>query len=199
MNSLWDIRIFLGLVPKESHCICKYICNHFICTHPLFILFSYLYPSYILQFSSYSFYACFLPTFIVHFLAVPNFCLCFILVIFYGTNFVEILLSNIPWMDQAIQIPTALLRNRKKPDVLLRVKPNSTYSLYVNLNKFALCPLNPYLAGNILLVTVCFLARGDIWPGRMTFNPFFDKTAIERRNNFENLRAVYFRNNPVHY
>ena len=21
MNSLWDIRIFLGLVPKESHCI----------------------------------------------------------------------------------------------------------------------------------------------------------------------------------
>ena len=20
MNSLWDIRIFLGLVPKESHC-----------------------------------------------------------------------------------------------------------------------------------------------------------------------------------
>ena len=24
MNSLWDIRIFLGLVPKESHCI-RYI------------------------------------------------------------------------------------------------------------------------------------------------------------------------------
>ena len=23
MNSLWDIRIFLGLVPKESHCICR--------------------------------------------------------------------------------------------------------------------------------------------------------------------------------
>ena len=21
MNSLWDIRIFLGLVPKETHCI----------------------------------------------------------------------------------------------------------------------------------------------------------------------------------
>jgi hypothetical protein len=23
MNSLWDIRIFLGLVPKESPCICQ--------------------------------------------------------------------------------------------------------------------------------------------------------------------------------
>ena len=22
MNSLWDIHIFLGLEPKESHCIC---------------------------------------------------------------------------------------------------------------------------------------------------------------------------------
>ena len=22
MNSLWDIRIFLGLLPKESHCMC---------------------------------------------------------------------------------------------------------------------------------------------------------------------------------
>jgi hypothetical protein len=24
MNSLWDIRIFLGLVPKESPCTSKY-------------------------------------------------------------------------------------------------------------------------------------------------------------------------------
>jgi hypothetical protein len=27
MNSLWDIRIFLGLVPKESPCICKTSCD----------------------------------------------------------------------------------------------------------------------------------------------------------------------------
>ena len=25
MNNLWDIRIFLGLVPKESHCIKSYV------------------------------------------------------------------------------------------------------------------------------------------------------------------------------
>ena len=37
-------------------------------------------------------------------------------------------------MDQAIVIFIALLQNRKKPDVLLKVKPNSTYSLYANLN-----------------------------------------------------------------
>jgi hypothetical protein len=36
-------------------------------------------------------------------------------------------------MDQAIVISLALLQKRKKPDVLLRVKPNSTYSFYVNL------------------------------------------------------------------
>jgi hypothetical protein len=27
MNSLWDICIFLGLVPKESPCICLMNCN----------------------------------------------------------------------------------------------------------------------------------------------------------------------------
>ena len=25
MNSVWDIRIFLGLVPKESHCTTLYM------------------------------------------------------------------------------------------------------------------------------------------------------------------------------
>ena len=29
MNRLWDIRIFLGLVPKESHCTTQWIWNSF--------------------------------------------------------------------------------------------------------------------------------------------------------------------------
>ena len=36
MNSLWDIRIFLGLVPKESHCtssvITVVVCTAFVCS-----------------------------------------------------------------------------------------------------------------------------------------------------------------------
>ena len=37
MNSLWDIRIFLGLVPKESHCtwhcVCRFLLSGFTHTH----------------------------------------------------------------------------------------------------------------------------------------------------------------------
>ena len=39
MNSLWDIRIFLGLVPKESPCICGYLKS--VLKHKFLILDTY--------------------------------------------------------------------------------------------------------------------------------------------------------------
>jgi hypothetical protein len=48
-------------------------------------------------------------------------------------------------------------------------------------------PQPPLLAGNVLLVTQCYVARGDFRNEKMHFNPFPGTAEAEDRSDFQKL------------
>jgi len=65
---------------------------------------------------------------------------------------------------------------------------------YTRLGSSKASPLNPRLAGNVLLETVLYcryIARLYVLNEKKTCNPFPSKADIERRSNFENFLTVY--------
>jgi len=52
--------------------------------------------------------------------------------------------------------------------------------------------------GNMLHVTQCYVAHGDIWNEKMSCNPFLGTVEVEHQSNLEYLWAVYLWKCIVH-
>jgi len=63
---------------------------------------------------------------------------------------------------------------------------------------FGAPPFNVYFAVNVLPLTQCYVARGDVCKEKMSFNHFSGKAEIGSRSNLKIYIAIYFRCYTVH-
>jgi len=82
-------------------------------------------------------------------------------------------------------ISTAKVINSERLKLYLDINVAKELIMYLNL--LWTRPAQPVFAGDMLLATYNYVARGDICNGKMSFNPFPDKVEIACRSNFENL------------
>lgn len=60
-------------------------------------------------------------------------------------------------------------------------------------------PAQPIARAQTFARDTVYVARGDIWNEKTSFNPFPNKVKTERQSNFENLWFIYLQGNTLHY